>query len=208
MSRASARRNAKRVRAQTVAKRVAEKKIAPASDLKLNLGCGRHKIEGFLGVDMIQGVDDGDVVDLKLDLTYPVWPWKDESVSEIVCNHLLWYFDGPERLRFIEHCHRILKPQGKITLRMAYWASVRVGHDMLYKWPPITELSFAIFNKEWRKGNNQMHYPLTCDFDYGYGYALSGDIVSRNQEYQQMALRENLNAADDLIVTMTKRGNP
>ena len=194
MSRMSERRKAKRLEA---------KPIIAAPELKLNLGCGRHKIEGFLGVDMIQGADD--IVDKKLDLRILPWPWKANTVSEITANYLLMYFDGEVRFRFFNECFRILKVGAKLNVKVPYWASVRSGVDPLYKGPPITEMSFLIYNKEWREKNNHTHYPLNCDFDYTYGYTLSGDIISRNQEYQQMALRENLNAADDLLIAMTKR---
>jgi hypothetical protein len=179
-----------------------KKQIAPPQELKLNLGCGVHKIEGFIGVDM----EPSDAVDVDKDLRQRPWPWKDNSVSEIIANYLLMYLVGIDRLRFMDEAFRILKVGAKLTLKVPYWASVRIGLDPLYEWPPITEMSFLMYNKEWREKNNHAHYPLNCDFDYTYGYALSGDIVSRNPEYQQMALRENLNAADDLLVTMIKRG--
>jgi hypothetical protein len=191
MSKMSERRKAKRI-----------KPLKVEAELKLNLGCGAHRIEGFLGVD-IEPHHEGNI---QFDLTKPVWPWKNESVSEVAANYLMMYFDGEERMAFFNECFRILKVGAKLTVKVPYWASVRIGLDPLYRGPPITEMSFLMYNKEWREKNNHAHYPLNCDFDYTYGYALSGDIVSRNQEYQQMALRENLNAADDLLVTMIKRG--
>jgi hypothetical protein len=193
MSRLSERRRAKRIKPPKV-----------EAELKLNLGCGLHKIEGFLGVDC-NSINKPDV---QWDLQRRGWPWKAESVSEIAANYLLMYFDGADRMVFFNECFRILKVGAKLNIKVPYWASVRIGLDPLYKWPPITEMSFLMYNREWREKNNFAHYPVTCDFDYTYGYALSGDLVSRNQDYQQMALRENLNAADDLLVTMIKRGNP
>jgi hypothetical protein len=51
--------------------------------LKLDLGCGTKKLEGYLGVDKVklEGVD----LVLDLDSTKP-WPWKDGSVDAIECN--------------------------------------------------------------------------------------------------------------------------
>ncbi len=50
---------------------------------KLNLGCGNKKIEGFIGVDKYGTPDK--LVDLEV---FP-WPWKDNSVDEIIMSHVL-----------------------------------------------------------------------------------------------------------------------
>lgn len=186
------------------AKRKSKLAVVEASELKLNLGCGRHKIEGFLGVDCRR--DDGnDAVEKIHDLLSFPWPWGDKSVTAIEANYLLMYFDGPERMRFMDECWRVLKPGGKLAIKVVYWASVRCGLDPLYKAPPITEMSFCMYNKEWRRLNQHAHYPIKCDFDFTYGFALRGDLATRNQEYQGMAIQQQLNAADDLIVSLTKR---
>ena len=171
---------------------------------KLDLACGRHKTEGHIGVDIIK--HDG--VDVQHDLTQYPWLWKKNSISEIVCNYYLSFLDGPARLKFMDECWRILVPGGKLAIKVPHWSSMRAVADPLYKWPPICETSFLVFNREWRIKNEQDHYPLTCDFDFGYGFVIAADISQRNDEFKQFAVRAYNNVVLDLTITMTKRPSP
>lgn len=167
--------------------------------LKLDLACGHHKTEGYVGVDIAYGADR--IIDLK---AYP-WPWKDRSVSDIVCNYYLSFLDGYERIAFMDECWRILKVGAPLAIKVPHWSSMRAVSDPLFKWPPIAETSFLVFNKEWRLKNGQDHYPIRCDFDFGYGFTIEPDTAQRNEEYKQFAVKYYNNAVLDLTVTLTKR---
>lgn len=172
-------------------------------EIKLDLACGLHKEKGYVGVDIrsLKGVDK--VLDLKI---YP-WPWKDQSVSEIVVNYFLSYLDGPERIKFIDECYRILKVDGKVVIKEPHWNTVRAIGDPLFKWPPIGETTFLVFNKGWRKTNEQEHYPVVSDFDFTYGHSIPSDIVLKNDDYKMFAIRHYSNAVIDILITLTKRGS-
>lgn len=47
--------------------------------MKLNLGCGFRKKDGFINVDISSGCN----ADVVLDLSCNSWPWSDSSVSEV-----------------------------------------------------------------------------------------------------------------------------
>lgn len=53
--------------------------------LKLNLGCGAHRMEGWVNVDREAALGPDQVVDLE---RLP-WPWADDSVDEALLNHVL-----------------------------------------------------------------------------------------------------------------------
>ena len=53
--------------------------------MKLNLGCGFNKREGFHNVDKFPDCAPDAVVDLE---SFP-WPWADDSVDEVVMSHVL-----------------------------------------------------------------------------------------------------------------------
>ena len=56
----------------------------PIDQPKLNLACGKNKIEGFFGIDKIMTPG---LVDEVVDLTLFPWPIKSESTDEIICSH-------------------------------------------------------------------------------------------------------------------------
>jgi predicted SAM-dependent methyltransferase len=54
-------------------------------ELKLDLGCGNNKKEGYKGIDIVKTDQTDYVIDLQ---QYP-WPIKSESVEEINCSHYI-----------------------------------------------------------------------------------------------------------------------
>ena len=84
--------------------------------LKLDLGCGRHKREGFLGVD--SSPDCG--ADVVHDLNVIPWPFEDASVDEVNCSHFLEHLDGAERIVFMNELYRVMKPGGLLSIQMGY----------------------------------------------------------------------------------------
>ena len=71
------------------------------SYLKLNLGCGNNKYDGFLNVDKFGEPD------IKWDLEKFPWPWEDNSVDEIRIIHVLEHLG--DCLQFF-HQKQILLP--------------------------------------------------------------------------------------------------
>ena len=57
--------------------------LSKLSNLKLNLGCGNNKYDGFLNVDKFGEPD------INWDLEKFPWPWEDNSVDEIRIIHVL-----------------------------------------------------------------------------------------------------------------------
>lgn len=169
--------------------------------LKLDLGCGQNVREGFLGVDIAKV----DGVKYVTDLFKHPWPFKDASVEEIHASHFFEHIPQMERPKFMDECHRILIPGGKMTVIVPYYSSMRAIQDWNHMWPPVCESSFLYFNREWRKVNKLDHYDVHCDFDFSYGYALAPELQSRNQEYRDSAIRNYINSVMDLHVNLTKK---
>ena len=77
--------------------------------MKLNLGCGNKKVEGFTGVD----IKDADIVADIRNLPYP-----DESVDEVLSVHCVEHFYVREILGVIKEWRRVLRTGGKMALEL------------------------------------------------------------------------------------------
>jgi hypothetical protein len=170
----------------------------PPELLKLDLGCGQSKREGFVGVDRLplEGVDQ--VVDLDV---YP-WPWTNDSVAEVHVSHVVEHVR--DLIAFANELGRILVSGGTATIIAPYYTSMRAWQDPTHV-RAISEASFLYWNKEWRTANKLDHYPITCDFGFSYGYAMNPEWATRSQEARDFAIKSYFNVVADLHVTLTKR---
>lgn len=174
--------------------------------LKLDLGSGKNKRAGFLGVDRRKFAE----TDVVADLTDP-WPWADNSVEEINMSHVLEHFTGLERVHIFNEMYRVLIPGGKASIITPHWASNRAYGDFTHCWPPVSEMLYFYVAKSWRDVNapdNDAEWNpegYRCDFDVTWGYGLRQDLLTRNTEYQMFALGNYKEAAQDLIATLTSK---
>lgn len=170
--------------------------------IKLDLGCGKNKQQGFHGVDAIKF----DGVDTVYDLTCPgKWPWSDGSVSEVHCSHFLEHLTGEQRVKFFNELYRVLVKDGKATIITPHWRSGRAYGDLTHQWPPVVEFFWYYLDRGWRQVNAP-HLDLNCDFNCTWGYSLAHPWPLKNQEAQAFALQHYCEVAQDMICTATKRG--
>lgn len=186
--------------------------------MKLSLACGSNKPEGFKGVDIIKTKDTDYVQNL---MQFPWKQFKTKSVDEIECSHYVEHIphgNGSEDpfFQFFDEIHRILVPaefdkenpnipvKGFARIICPYYSSIRAWQDPTHM-RAISEASFLYLNKEWRTNNKLDHYPVKCDFDFFYNYAIDPSIVQRNDEYRGNAIRTQINAVTDIVVTLVKR---
>ena len=168
--------------------------------LKLDLGCGKNKRQGFIGCDS----RDFEGVDQVVDLT-KAWPWADDSVEEVNASHFVEHLKQDERIHFVNELYRVLIKDGKATITTPHWNSCRAYGDMTHQWPPVSEFWFYYLDKGWRAVNAPHNDGYTCDFMCTWGYSLHQTLMARNAEYQQHAITFWKEAAQDLICTMVAR---
>ena len=167
--------------------------------IRVDIGCGQNKKEGFIGVD----IADIEGVDIVHDLNIYPYPIKDNSVSEIFISHYIEHTH--DIMKFMHELHRILKVGGRVDIIAPYYNSVRCWQDPTHRWA-ISEASFYYYNKEWRKANKLDHYPITCDFDFHVsGYMLFPEWQSRSEEAKMFAIKHYTNVIMDMQVLLTKR---
>ena len=82
--------------------------------MKLNLGCGNNKIDGYLNVD----IDPNCTPDLQADLEAIPWPFNDNSVEELFLIHVLEHLGETKEKYFgiIQEIYRIVCGGGKIRI--------------------------------------------------------------------------------------------
>jgi predicted SAM-dependent methyltransferase len=171
--------------------------------VKLDLGCGKHLKEGFIGVDKFKDTQADIVHDL---LQFP-WPFQDESVDEIHCSHFLEHVPGKLRGAFLDEVFRVLKTGSKVAFIVPAYNHQRAVQDFTHEWPPICPNSFWYFNRAWREANGLTHgdYDLACDFDLQISGAMEPAWSTRSLEAQAFASAHYMNITADLWAVLTKR---
>lgn len=176
--------------------------------LKLDLACGQRKREGFTGIDKVALP----TVDIVHDLLVFPWPLKDESTEEIWVSHWIEHIPMAEDaqgvdllIRVMDEIHRVLVVGGTCTVTAPWWASVRAWQDPTHR-RAISDATFLYFNAQWRKDNALDHYPIRADFDFRPTYNVEVTLGQRNLETQAFWMRYYVNAIQDVVVTLTKKG--
>lgn len=166
----------------------------------LDIGCGQNKQADHIGID----IAPCEGVDYVMDVCKTPWPIDDGVVDRIFTSHFFEHLDGPERVDFMEECWRVLKVAGQVVIICPFWSSRRAAQDPYHKWPPVTETSFLYFVEHWRQDNKLTHYPIKCNFNFSYGYALDPELTLRAEAVQQDAIAHQVNSVMDIHVTLTK----
>lgn len=172
---------------------------AEALPLKLDIGCGKTKTEGVIGIDSI---DFGQ--DIVHDVRDGLPMYEDNSVDHIHTSHFVEHLTGNERVAFYNEVYRVLKPGGTFYVITPNWSHACAYGDPTHQWPPMSSWYPLYLNKAWRDGNAP-HTDFKCDFDWAISGSWDGSINEKNQEYKTFAMNAFTNSWRDLMVMFTKR---
>lgn len=81
--------------------------------MKLNLGCGLDKRQGFINIDLRGEVKP----DLVLDLNKLPYPYENDSIDEIIAKDILEHFPFKATEPLLKEWYRLLKKGGKIYIQ-------------------------------------------------------------------------------------------
>jgi SAM-dependent methyltransferase len=173
--------------------------------LKVEIGCGCNKPEGYIGLDI---VEIPGVTDIVHDLTVFPWPFEDNSVEDLICCHVFEHIDGPIRGKFMDEVWRILQTGGKITVTTpAPWTD-RAIQDFSHLWPPVCAASYAYYSRDWREKNQLQHhvYNLRCNFNIDVNGMCSDTYVQDNHGKESMDsfAKHHVNVFSDMVATLIK----
>jgi predicted SAM-dependent methyltransferase len=167
--------------------------------IKLDIGCGKSKQPGFIGVDSIafEGVDK------VMDVRKVPWDYADNSVDEIHTSHFVEHLTREEWVPFFNEAYRVLKPKGILRVIVPHFSHACAHGDPTHK-SFCSEWMAYYLNKGWRDINGP-HTGYTCDFDWVIGGSWDDWLKTRNDESRMFAMNRYINSFRDLIITLTKR---
>ncbi len=80
------------------------------TELKLHLGCGEVKLDGFVNIDMKKTLATDRVMDVRK-LDYP-----DNSIEKIYASHIFEHFSPKEAKDILKEWGRVLKERGEMII--------------------------------------------------------------------------------------------
>jgi SAM-dependent methyltransferase len=87
-------------------RRMLEASLRQRGIRKLNLCCGMQKVNGYFGIDLVDGAD------LRLDLESMDLPFGEASLDTVVCMSAINYFTRDRAQRLAGEMYRVLRPGG------------------------------------------------------------------------------------------------
>lgn len=82
------------------------------TSIKLNLGCGDNKMDGYVNID----VEPNCKPDLLWDFVTKPLPYEDDIVDEVVLFHCIEHIRKFLHPRILTHIRRVLKPEGLLLV--------------------------------------------------------------------------------------------
>jgi hypothetical protein len=131
--------------------------------VKLNLGCGQNKREGFINIDKYPNVSP----DLVWDLEKTPYPFAANSVTEIAATHVLEHL-GQRTDTFLEiiaELYRILTPGGTLVIKAPHIRADGYWGDPTHV-RPITPQIMSLFSKKNCRTFAERQWPNTPLADY------------------------------------------
>lgn len=134
--------------------------------MKINLGCGRKYIEGFVNCD----INKNTKADLYFDMECKEWPFKNNSVKYIQAYHVLEHLSPTGYLNAWQEMYRICKHNAIVSVRFPHHL-----HDNFYADPThktaVTLEGIQLFDKKLNldyieKGYSNSNFALEYNIDF------------------------------------------
>ncbi|MBI1746603.1 MAG: class I SAM-dependent methyltransferase [Acidobacteria bacterium] len=108
----------------------------------LDIGCGKNKVKGAIGIDRIKL----EGVDVVWDLDQFPYPFADNSFDEIYATHVIEHLDSV--VTALEEIYRLAKPNAKVTIVTPHYSDSISWTDPTHRWH-LTSYSFRYFDPDY-----------------------------------------------------------
>ncbi len=129
-------------------------------EIRLNLGCGKRYIPGFIHVDL----DDFPHIDYKSDVS-DLHMFKDSSVDLIYSSHTLEYFDRFDVLNVLKEWRRVLKQGGVLRVAVPDFAALARVYSEYHDLNKIIGPLYGRIAVKTPDGEKKFYHKTVYDFE-------------------------------------------
>lgn len=150
--------------------------------MNLNLGCGKKRIAGFIGLDKIKT----EATDVIHDLNVFPYPFADNYAKEIIMDNVIEHLD--DVMAVMEELYRLAEPNAIVKINVPYFKSNSAFTDPTHK-HFFTENSFKYFNE-----SNPLNFYSKARFE-----VVSVKLISHKQYKDAKHILRNLLPAKKIL---------
>jgi hypothetical protein len=130
--------------------------------MKLNIGAGDKRYEGFTNCDHNNLFNPEYVFDLEKDK----WPFEDNSVDEVIAYHILEHM-GEGYFHCLKELYRVCKNNALIDIKVPHYKNEHQFYDPTHR-RPITQVGFLLFSKRHNKESTDAGSKLGLMYDVDF----------------------------------------
>jgi hypothetical protein len=171
--------------------------------MKLNLGCGFNKPEGYVNVDKYKECNP----DIQCDLEIFPWPFENDLIDEILLNHSLEHMGQQSEvfLKIMQEIYRVCKNDATVFINVPH-----PRHDNFISDPThvraITPMTLTLFdlelNKQWQ--NKAANTPFAIYLKVNF--KLINTNVNIEESYLKRLKREEISNSE-MMELIKERNN-
>jgi hypothetical protein len=137
--------------------------------MRLNLGCGYDRLDGWLNIDKVAACGPDQV----LDLERTPWPFADDSVDEVLMSHVLEHLGADPEVFFaiVKELYRVCRHGAEVRIHVPHPRHDDFINDPTHVRAITPELLFLFSqrqNRIWRENkasNTLLAFYLDVDFE-------------------------------------------